>query len=433
MRNSHWLKIRQLCDKFGIAPLLVIFSFNIFLYSATASENNEDLINHQKFNQNLLSCKCISGLSAKNQKIIIKDSICATSKNYELNNNPLSNYLRIEAKTTVDSLYQWKHLSESGDIVLEKLKGHIWYSSAKHNFTEITPEGDVRIPIAVFGAELAYEMGFRIESVIDPSTGNEKIIIRVPGFKKINEFIRLANEELKEAGQEPISYKLFKSGLLQSSEFLDITLDVNGDYLLQFPFDDANVYLTAHEISFHLAAIMLPRKILFRTKAISELTRKLTFKLADFDAEMNGKAKLIIDVLKVRRSEELDFGTGNLGLCIAGQTIPGFFNNIFDTLIVGQSMIQKLANPELSPLRHVLENTSSITKLESIGLNPEEKDLLEKILSDFAKEEASYNDEAIYEISTSITWFDEFKAGLPARRIQILKAAQRAKRQQASP
>lgn len=149
-------------------------------------------------------------------------------------------------------------------IVLKKSVYMPWDSDFL-TFGHNTPQGDVRNPIRILGAQLAAHLEFDIYFSAD----KHFIFIEVPSaFALRQKFIRL-NNILRANGEELLTYLPVESEFLSALQIFDLSLSRDGDFTFLFPFADGNIELLPHEVAFHLNFIW-SREITQRIRAVSE-------------------------------------------------------------------------------------------------------------------------------------------------------------------
>lgn len=379
-------------------------------------------------------------LSSKVTVPNLKESRCLSLLKNEI--NELNMVLADEQEDTTEPLYELRGAVDGGDIAFEKSLPN--WSSYNINLEETsTPEGDLRFPIAILGSELAHALGVRITYEI---RNNQKhTILRFPGLKKLKALILQINVHLKEAGHEPIAYELVESDLLKSVDLMRLTINVEGDFEVAFPFSDRNTKLSAHEYSFHLSGIMFPLKLLQRVGAIDKLTYQLTQRLSSYSVMSGLNGQALKKQLIQGRMMELDFGLGELGAYIAKSVIDdkGYLKD-------KELRIKYAAHPDMTPAKavvfHVMKLTNMSEKKEKYGfenfivagkdpslidenrdkvsfqLSAEESTALEKILDEFLMENKTFDDLNFYPKVSPVDWAEEMDLDLPVRQGQILRA-----------
>lgn len=204
-------------------------------------------------------------------------------------------------------------INSNGQLIFEKLPDTQWNSRAFSTSGGITPQGDIRRPMRIFGVELSHFLGFRIFP-----TKEGKIQILVPGADLLAKKIAQINTELIALNYEPIRYLPVSSGFLSPEEMLNLSIANDGDYLLQFPYADKDLALSAHEVSYHLYAMLYNTEILLRTRALVLMTLHLVNLIREKSRELGEHlTEKLIHSLMDNRSKELDIGTADYFILIS--------------------------------------------------------------------------------------------------------------------
>lgn len=352
-------------------------------------------------------------------------------------------FLTTNQKVEVEQTLFFRERTLAGKVILVKNPGTPWaskYKLVKNN--PYTPQGDVRYPIFIFGKKLAAELGFGIRQRRDTVVEFE-----APGAAMNMANTLLINAALTNYGLEPISYLTVPSGILDDTAGMELTLSANGDFDLFFAYADNLKEITPHEISFHLWATLLSKRILSRTANVSAHFRAFA-KSLNGSSELSDKLKKeIIRRLYAMRMLEVDSGIGNLGAALAELRAehPGMnYTQIKDLLFTEgteeneklahmEEQISRLMHPTAQPidvlsaqLRVILENTSASNALE---IDEDQKAVLLTILENyrtFASTEEGLN--LVFENLSSRMVLQKWLGGLDQRIEDILSALPKAKK-----
>ncbi len=340
-----------------------------------------------------------------------------------------------------------------GNVLLKKVKKS-WLSSYDY-YKQATPQADPRFPIFLFGIELAHKMGFQIGTASD---GNTYMI--APGALKLEKWIRRVNTLLREKGQEPISYIPTKSGYVTSDQVLELVTKKDEDIKLFFPYEDNNQKLTIHEISFHLGAILFPRKFIERGHDINIRTQQFIQYLKSRKDEMGLVTDVIVNQIQINRGYENDAGTanitGNLGYIRAlndfrpySRISPELFSEKNNPTVKSLLLaVEFYARPYVSPLAAVVTGLHLMTGVDLTGLTifPKNSDAtfniqifpnttiyrkvvltsdqlvtLRKIIIDFVNIHKAEENQKQYEISSPDEWLQFILNGFDSRINQLLE------------
>ncbi len=355
----------------------------------------------------------------------------------------------------------FSELQSDGFVRLRKESATSWWSTYDH-LRRLTPQSDPRSPIFLFGAELAFGMGFRIGKSTDGS-----IYMLAPGAERLKNWIREMNRILKSKGYEPISYTLEKSEFVSPSGALQMMTkkDSDNDILLRFPYSDKNPKLTVHEISFHLGAILFPRKFIQRGHDINMRTKQFIEYLESRRAELGSVTDRIIAQILSNRGYENDAGTAEV---TAGFAYLREINDFASHAELAETLIKKTsfdefpekffisraidfyARPQMSPLAAVVYGLHRMTGIEvsNLGIFPknnswkfniakliahgihievylslEEKNKFQEIVKGFVDLHKNEEAQSNYELSTPEEWVLPLGKGLDLRIQQLLEAA----------
>jgi hypothetical protein len=324
-----------------------------------------------------------------------------------------------------------------GKVVFVKNKDEKWVSRHNAIANSLTAEGDVRLPILLLGPELAAKLGYAIREV-----GKNSIEIEVPDADLLAERVGKINKSLKARGLEPITYLPVRSGFVTVKETIQMMLSASGDYQLHFPYADRDFPLVNHEVSFHLGAVLLNKKITSRAREIIEETQSFINLIDAHRAEIGDVAIRLKGQIRIERNFEMEAGLASM------VTTPGFsrrdngmksYNEIIP-LISQRYMkylvrnVEYLARPTLQPFEAVLTRLHLITGVDvkaliksdnsnyqtfsleqqrigiQVKLNDQELAILKKIAVEFASKPR-----ALRETGTPESWLNEFLLGLDQR------------------
>ncbi|OQW46943.1 MAG: hypothetical protein A4S09_03280 [Proteobacteria bacterium SG_bin7] len=357
----------------------------------------------------------------------------------------------------------FSELQANGFIRLDKEESATWRSSFDH-LRHLTPQSDPRNPIFLFGAELAFKMGFRIGKA-----ENGSIYMLVPGAKRLAAWIRRINVILKAKGYEPISYSLEKSDFVSPSQALEMMTkpDPENDILLHFPYSDENPKLTVHEVSFHLGAILFPRKFIQRGYDINIRTQQFINFLASKESELGPITKDVIEQILSDRGYENDAGTAEIVSGFANLremntflSHAGLVRLITEPSTVGSDEVAAVdfinraidfyARPYMSPLAAVVFGLHKMTGINvsdldvlpknniwkfsrsglfmhsihrTVYLSPEEKHKFKEIVKNFVDLYKYEEAQAHYELLGPEEWLRFLGEELDIRINQLLEAA----------
>jgi hypothetical protein len=198
-------------------------------------------------------------------------------------------------------------------IIFIKNKDGVWVS--KHNAVTntLTAEGDIRLPIFLMGTKLAAQLGYVIREI-----GNNEIEIEVPDAELLAFNVDKINKSLKARGLEPITYLPVRAGFVTVKETISMILSAQGDYLVHFPYADKDLVLAPHEVSFHMGAMLLSKKIISRARIITEENQKLVDLIDTYKDQLGPIAKRLKGQVRIERNFEMDAGLASM------VTSPGF-------------------------------------------------------------------------------------------------------------
>lgn len=252
-------------------------------------------------------------------------------------------------------------------VIFVKDKDGVWVS--KHNAVvdTLTAEGDIRLPIFLLGTELAAKLGYAIREI-----GNNQIEIHVPDAELLAQKIAEINTSLKSRGLEPITYLPIRAGFVTSKETMQMMLSAQGDYLVHFPYADKDLIIAPHEVSFHLGSILLSKKIIARSRIITEEFQSLIDLIDQHKEEIGPIASRLKGQLRIERNFEMDAGLASM------VTSPGFTRRDGDMKSYSELLpkvtprymrymirnIEFLARPKMQPFEAVLTHLELTTGLD---------------------------------------------------------------------
>lgn len=257
--------------------------------------------------------------------------------------------------------------TRNNKVIFVKNKDGRWVS--KHDAVPgtLTAEGDIRLPIFLLGTELAAKLGYAIREI-----GNNEIEIHVPDADLLAQKIAQINVALKAKDLDPITYLPIRAGFVTVKETIQMILSAQGDYLVHFPYADKDLVIAPHEVSFHLGSILLNRKIIARSRTITEEFQNLIDIIDQHKDELGPQATRLKGQLRIERNFEMDAGLASM------VTSPGFTRRDNDmksytelrskvTRRYWNYMIRNiefLARPKMQPYEAVLTHLELITGLE---------------------------------------------------------------------
>jgi hypothetical protein len=200
-----------------------------------------------------------------------------------------------------------------GKVIFEKDKRGLWVSRHDAIPNTLTAEGDIRLPIFLFGTKLAAKLGYAIREL-----SPDKIEIGVPDADTLASKIAKANANLKARGLEPITYLPVRAGLVTIREIQAMMLSAQGDFNIYFPYADKDLNLVSHEASFHLGSILLNKKITSRAREVTQETANLLAMIEERAADVGPLAKRLMGQIRIERNFEMDAGLASM------VTSPGF-------------------------------------------------------------------------------------------------------------
>lgn len=222
-----------------------------------------------------------------------------------------------------------------------------WVSTANAVKNTSTPQGDVRNVIYLAGQELSQRLGF--EFILK----NGELYLRVPSASFLEKVVTAMNRVLISHGKEPITYLPVRTGFAKPGETLQISNESQAPILVRFPFADLDPVIAAHEVSFHLGALLYPEKFNLKSRAISlEVSRVVDViqKLNLPSAEQVGRHLIAV------RESNLDTGNANI------QAVLGFDRKLkllsdysaltfakADSFDVAVTALQHLTSPYYTP------------------------------------------------------------------------------------
>lgn len=178
-----------------------------------------------------------------------------------------------------------------------------WHSLEQLNPNGATPQGDVRNFIYFAGQELAQRFGFefRIE--------DGDVVLLVPDAERIAKTVALLNPILISRGQDPIQYLPIRAGFSRLGETLAMSNAATGVIEVRFPYADRDPDLAAHEVSYHLGALLYGSRLMKKAGAINREVERV-IKL--MSAAQLPRANYLAAQLMKWREGELDTGMANL-------------------------------------------------------------------------------------------------------------------------
>ena len=214
----------------------------------------------------------------------------------------LNKYLKESNGTSNHSTVTWVDHTDQ-KVVFSKPKDALWLSRHIALEESLTAEGDLRLPMFLFGAKLAMQFGFGIYEF-----ENNLLEVTIPDADLIAARVAKINASLKMQGREPIRYLPVRTGYITAEEGIDLALVSGTDFLMQFPYADLDRVIVTHEAAFHLGAMMLPTKILRRARSITEETINFANLLKAEEGAFGKNTAAFIHQLLLERSFELDAG-----------------------------------------------------------------------------------------------------------------------------
>lgn len=202
----------------------------------------------------------------------------------------------------------------NGKVVFTKYKDNLWVSRHDAIPNTLTAEGDIRLPIFLFGPELAAKFGYAIREV-----GNNQIEIEIPDAEMYFQKVAKANQYLLSRKLEPITYVPIRTGFVTIKETIQIIRSAQGDYLVHFPYADRDFPLVTHEVAFHLGAILLNKKIIQRSREITDEFQLFIDMITEAKDEFGeAQANRLKGQLRIERNFEMEAGLASM------VTSPGF-------------------------------------------------------------------------------------------------------------
>lgn len=157
---------------------------------------------------------------------------------------------------------------------------------------------------------------------------NETTLL-IPGVDAVNSALLLINQVIREhklGAEFPLSY--FKEPK-DRSRLLEYLSEFG--YHLRLPISEGHLSMV-HDISYHLAAIFYPHKILRHAQAQTRVLLEFTEKLRqEVSPEYRAQAEIFIEALLMKKMTEIDTGTGNAFLA--------FYSNLRDQKILRESIL----------------------------------------------------------------------------------------------
>lgn len=227
-----------------------------------------------------------------------------------------------------------------------KIEPMNWGSKEHLNPQGATPQGDVRNFIYVAGQELAQRFGFEFRLVDD------HVVLLVPDADRIAKIVDKLNPILVSRRCKPIPYLPVRSGFSRPGATLAISNSSKGLIKIQFPYADRDPDLAAHEVSYHLGALLFGTLLMEKAEAINHESARVAELLASSGIQ---KADVVAKQLIKWREAELDAGTGNLQVNLAN-------NHKFHHL-------KKYSEIEIARFRQMIE---SVVQLSHPFLTPTE-------------------------------------------------------------
>jgi hypothetical protein len=227
-------------------------------------------------------------------------------------------------------------------VVLTRLPGRSWQSKAILVPGSLTIQGDPRSVIALLGPRLAKLFGFKLFL-----NSQNQAELWVPRAHIIEENLKKINADLISKGYDPIAYVPKSAGLLKAEEFLQMGSQKDGDFELAFPYADADAVLAAHEIAYHIGAIVLPHVVLQRAREINHRIYQIVQLLKKHPRTV--ELTKVIEQLMIDRSVELDTGTGNPHAMLADERIE-YISLVGSADLVSYRQMSELASPEVKNL-----------------------------------------------------------------------------------
>lgn len=252
----------------------------------------------------------------------------------------------------------------NGQIVLFKSEGLPWASAYSHRNYQNSPQGDPRWFFYFAGTELALNFGFEIKKEKEGS------VFLAPNADTLKKIVDKLNPILIKNGNDPIVFLPVKAGFLTADKMLKLLLSAKEPYLSFFPYEDNNPNLTAHEIAFHLIAMLFPKKFHQKAHEIDLETQKVASEILKLNSVHSRKIAM---ALIEARTGRVDAGTGNFAANVA---LLRMKNNIqpyrdlelpFEFHIGVNASVDKLASPSQSAQRSVTESLEKVLKQNFIG------------------------------------------------------------------
>ncbi len=280
----------------------------------------------------------------------------------------LSKYLKENNGTSDQSTVSWiDHTDQK--VIFKKNRDGLWLSRHLALEKSLTAEGDLRLPMFLFGAKLSVQLGF---GIYEFGKSNSVLEVAIPDADQLARLVSEINASLKARGLEPMTYLPVRTGYISVDDGIQLALSASGDYLMHFPYADEHQILVPHEAAFHLGAMMLPAKIIRRARLITQETINFLKILKSHQAEFGAKAQTLIDQIMLERSFELDAGLASSvttpaharrdhGMKTYSEILPLMSEKSWQYL---QRAMEYLNRPKLQPFEAVLTRLQIMTGID---------------------------------------------------------------------
>lgn len=277
------------------------------------------------------------------------------------------------SQTAEHPTVHFERLDSNGEVVFTKNDEVEWISVHKYLENSLTPQGDLRNPIFLFGVPLASRLHFRIQR-----RDSQHVELRAPGAQLYGKILDGLNAGLKKRNAATMLYRpLPVAGLVDHVQSMKLALSAPGDFMLGFPYADNDPKLTGHEVAFHLGEIILTHSLVERASAINWHTMNLAVLINQYRHRLGPISSEVIDQLLLERSLEIDAGGANLighlaearsrtGLAPYRDLLLRIFNAEDREML--ESLVEYFARPALLPLEAVFMRLHAMTDVKLDGI-----------------------------------------------------------------
>lgn len=324
--------------------------------------------------------------------------ICET---HLISKNSLKQFSRRDAEyATIDFLGEMP--GEHGGRLVLLFKNPMFNSWRSRFSIGAAKQGDPRAPVSLFGPLLTHFFGIRQIS---------EDVITIPDVDEVNGAIKKLNTALIELGFQPIPFKYYEMMPEPDEQDPKKRVKILFDFIEKatahflWPFSIRQKFPQIHDVSYHLAMLMLPVHLLEQFKSRYSLVTKFYY-FINTQIELNDNLRLSY---LWEYAHRLDAGLGHF-------QVPAFLRIADEKKKKYEENLEKgwdiLMKANISNAAFVEIGVSNI-----LGWRSEESERVEKIFKSFLTQEQQGNLKQVFTITGS-----ELSKALKSRHDEIIKA-----------